>query len=195
MWRRWMQTRASDTADEISRCSERYEFSFILCQVRFSTSVKCRRFWDTSAIVRQTFPVSYGWPPLWAFCAAGEDLGEDEEEGGEKKNTQTTGGGSGGSPGQDEMEEYWKWERSLCPHALISWNIESMREWKSGLDVLSIFKLCFFFSWHCSFLSVISLSICDFQSPISAQNDSSACKLNGGGTDGWSERLLDWKTG
>lgn len=90
-----------------------------------------------------------------------------------------------------KMEKILKMRTKPVPSCLDFLNISSL--WENGS--LSIFKLCFFFSLHWSFLSVISFSICDFQSPISAQNDSSACKLNGGDTDGWSERLLDWKTG
>lgn len=121
-----------------------YDFSFILCPVRFSTSVKCRRFWDTSAIVRQTFPVSYGWLPLWAFCAAGEDLGEDEEEGGgKKKHTddrrwewRVT------RPRLDgcKMEKILKMRMKPVPSCLDFLNISSL--WQNGS--LSIFKLSVF---------------------------------------------------
>lgn len=122
-----------------------YDFSFILCPVRFSTSVKCQRFWDTSAIVRQTFPVSYGWPPLWAFCAAGEDLGEDEEEGGKKKTHRRPAVGVAGHQAKIrldgcKMEKILKMRMKPVPSCLDFLNISSL--WQNGS--LSIFKLSVF---------------------------------------------------
>lgn len=51
------------------------------------SSIKCWLLQDMSTLARQTFPVSYQWPPPAALGAAGQDLGEDKKEPreGEKK--------------------------------------------------------------------------------------------------------------
>lgn len=121
---------------------------------------------------RQTFPVSYQWPPQAALGAVGQDQREDKKEpreGAKRRGGKTDWLVSSLRWHGDEREKILKIKREAwasCQqagnHAFISWNIESMSEWKNRLDgglfILSTNRL--FHSISSSLCSVAFLPRC-----------------------------------
>lgn len=115
---------------------------------------------------RQTFPVSYQRPPQAALGAVGQDQREEKKEpreGEKRRGGKTDWQVSSLRWHGDEREKILKikkeaWAASCQQagnHAFISWNIESMSEWKNRLDgslfILSTNRLHNSFPFHLFF--------------------------------------------